>query len=96
MQGTDLIDGCTFSTPHDDPINVHGTFNEVVERISDNQFRVRYRHDQTAGFPNFFVGDEVEFISKSDMSAVENSVAKVTEVLGPQVTAALQRAVPAA
>lgn len=82
-KGQILIDGCTFSNPHDDPINVHGTFNEVVERISDNLFRVRYRHDQTAGFPNFFVGDEVEFISKSDMSAVENSVAKVTEVLGP-------------
>lgn len=82
-KGQILIEGCSFSNPHDDPINVHGTFNEVVERIADNKFKVRFMHNETAGFPNYFVGDEVEFIWKSTMGAVENSVAKVTAVEGP-------------
>lgn len=77
------ISGCTFSNPHDDPINIHGTFLQVKERIADNQFKVEYRHNETAGFPQFFVGDEVEFMTQGNMIAVENSVAKVTAVEGP-------------
>ncbi|MGG7213893.1 InlB B-repeat-containing protein [Clostridium nigeriense] len=73
----------TFSNPHDDPINVHGTFLQVVERISNNKFKVRYMHNETAGFPNFYEGDEVEFMTKGNMIPVESSVAKVVEVQGP-------------
>lgn len=77
------ISGCTFSNPHDDPINIHGTFLQVKERIADNQFKVEYRHNETAGFPQFFVGDEVEFMTQGNMIAVEDSVAKITAVEGP-------------
>lgn len=73
----------SFSNPHDDPINIHGTFLQVSERISDRQFKVQYKHNETAGFPNFFVGDEVEFMTKGNMIPVENSVAKVAAVEGP-------------
>lgn len=77
------ISGCTFSNPHDDPINIHGTFLQVKERMADNKFKVEYRHNETAGFPQFFVGDEVEFMTQGNMIAVEDSVAKVTAVEGP-------------
>lgn len=73
----------SFSNPHDDPINVHGTFLQVVERISDRKFKVQYKHNETAGFPNFYVGDEVEFMTQGNMIPVENSKAKVVEVSGP-------------
>lgn len=82
-KGEMKINNCFFSNAHDDPINVHGTFLQVVERISDRKFKVRYMHNQTAGFPNFYVGDEVEFMTKGNMVPVENSVATVTEVEGP-------------
>lgn len=77
------ISNCTFSNPHDDPINVHGTFNQVVEVIDNKTFKVRFMHNETAGFPNFFVGDTVEFTKMSTLLPVENSTAKVVKVDGP-------------
>lgn len=82
-KGEIRVENCLFSNPHDDPINIHGTFNRVVERISDTKFKVRYMHHETAGFPNFFVGDKVEFMTSGNMIPVENSVAKVIDVQGP-------------
>lgn len=82
-KGEIRIENCSFSNPHDDPINIHGTFLQVVERIASNKFKVRYMHNETAGFPNFFVGDQVEFMTQGDMIPVENSTATVTEVSGP-------------
>ncbi len=77
------ISGCTFSNPHDDPINIHGTFNQVVQKIADNKIKVRYMHNETAGFPNFFVGDQVEFMTKGNMIPVADSVRTVVAVDGP-------------
>ena len=61
--GTIRIVNSTFEDPQDDPINIHGTFLQVTERISDNKFKVHYQHHETSGFPNYYVGDEVEFVS---------------------------------
>lgn len=77
------ISECTFSNPHDDPINVHGTFNQVVQKLADNKIKVKYMHNETAGFPNFFVGDQVEFMTKGNMIPVAESVRTVTAVDGP-------------
>ncbi|MEY8426568.1 NPCBM/NEW2 domain-containing protein [Lachnospiraceae bacterium 46-15] len=82
-KGEIRVENCLFSNPHDDPINIHGTFNQVTERISDTKFKVSYMHHETAGFPNFFVGDEVEFMTSGNMIPVEGSVAKVIDVQGP-------------
>ncbi|NBH15409.1 DUF1349 domain-containing protein [Lachnospiraceae bacterium] len=82
-KGKITVQNCSFSNPHDDPINIHGTFNEVVEKLADNKFKVRYMHGETAGFPNYFVGDEVEFVTKNNLIAVEDSIAKVIDVQGP-------------
>ena len=77
------IHGCTFDNPQDDPINIHGTYNQVVEKIAPNKIKVRYMHNQTAGFPNFFVGDEVEFMTKEELLPIEGVSAKVIAVDGP-------------
>lgn len=82
-KGEIRIENSSFSNPHDDPINIHGTFLQVVERISDTEFKVRYMHNETAGFPSFFEGDEVEFMTKGNMIPVQNSTAKVIKVQGP-------------
>lgn len=86
MSGTKGIIKITnsyFSNPHDDPINVHGTFNEVVEKIAANKIRVRFKHHETAGFPNYFIGDQVEFSTKGNMITVPDSVRTVIAVDGP-------------
>ena len=82
-KGVITVVNSSFSNPHDDPINVHGTFLQVVEKISDTKIKVRYMHNETAGFPSFFVGDQVEFMTKGDMLPVSDSVRTVTAVDGP-------------
>ena len=81
--GTIRIVNSTFEDPQDDPINIHGTFLQVTERISANKFKVRYQHHETSGFPNYYVGDEVEFVSKSSLLPISGAKAKVTGVVGP-------------
>ena len=82
-KGVITVTNSSFSNPHDDPINVHGTFLQVVEKISDTKIKVRYMHNETAGFLSFFVGDQVEFMTKGDMLPVSDSVRTVTAVDGP-------------
>lgn len=83
-KGAININNCTFAGPHDDPINIHGTFNTVTSISSDRRtITVQYNHRETAGFPNFFEGDEIEFMTKGNMITVENSVRTVTKVDGP-------------
>ena len=83
-KGEIRIENCTFVNPHDDPINIHGTFMRVVKKSADNKtFTVRYMHNETAGFPNFFEGDQVEFMTAGNMTRVADSVATVVSVKGP-------------
>ena len=82
------ISDCTFSNPHDDPINIHGTFLQVVDISEDRtQVTVQYMHNETAGFPNYYVGDQVEFATRGNMVPVsengEVAVRNVVAVDGP-------------
>lgn len=79
------IQDCYFANAHDDPINIHGTFQQVVDISEDRRaITVRYKHNETAGFPSFAAGDEVEFTRQSNMLPVENSVRTVEKVVsGP-------------
>lgn len=81
-KGKIKIENCYFANAHDDPINIHGTFQQVVA-ISDDrrEIRVRYMHNETAGFPSFAPGDEVEFTSRSTMLPVENAIGVVEKII---------------
>ena len=72
-----------FDGPHDDPINIHGTYLEVVGQPGPNTLTLAYEHPQTAGFPQFAPGDEVEFTTKRTMVPPADAHAKVTAVDGP-------------
>ena len=82
------ISDCTFSNPHDDPINIHGTFLQVIG-ISDDrtEVTVQYKHNETAGFPNYYVADQVEFSTRGNMVPVSEdgkvAVREVVKVDGP-------------
>ena len=68
--GKITVTNCHFTNPQDDPINIHGTFLQVDDILSDNQIRVRYMQPETYGFPNYYVGDQVEFIDRSTLNTV--------------------------
>lgn len=84
IKGTVRIENCRFHNPHDDPINVHGTFLMVknVDR-ANRKVTLEYQHNETAGFPNYFVGDEIEFSTKGNLIPVGSETYTVTAVDGP-------------
>ncbi len=95
-----------FDNPHDDPINVHGTYVQVknVDRAT-NKVTLRYMHGETAGFPQFHVGDSLRFVERSTMLPTGQNELKVTAVDGPsgqdhnrnltEMTVTLQEPIPA-
>ncbi len=79
--GKVTITNCEFSGPHDDPINIHGTFLVVKEISSDRRtVTVQYMHGETAGFPQYYVGDTVDFSTKGTIIPIDNSTRTVRAV----------------
>ncbi|WP_406458510.1 alpha-1,3-galactosidase [Streptomyces sp. NBC_00876] len=72
-----------FDGAHDDAINIHGTYLEVTGRPAPNALTLEYRHDETAGFPQFHAGDTVEIVDKRTMLPVPGVTARVVFVDGP-------------
>ncbi|MFJ5262495.1 NPCBM/NEW2 domain-containing protein [Streptomyces sp. NPDC088387] len=84
VKGTVRITNCVFDNPQDDPINVHGTYLQVTDADAGRkQLKLRYMHDQTSGFPQFYPGDVIELVSKRTMLAVPGATARVVSVDGP-------------
>jgi hypothetical protein len=81
--GTVTITGSVFDGPHDDPINVHGSYLEVVAKPGPATVTLAYIHPQTAGFPQFYPGNEVQFVDKRTMVPLPGRPAVVTAVDGP-------------
>jgi hypothetical protein len=77
------VEGCVFDVAHDDAINVHGTYLVVRERRDDRTVVLEYRHPETAGFPAFHTGDEIEFIERASLAADTTIRARIVAVDGP-------------
>ncbi len=81
MSGGVTITGCEFDGPHDDPINIHGTYLAVVGSPAPDQVELEYRHDETAGFPQYAHGDQIELVRRDTLETVLGGT--VAEVDGP-------------
>ncbi|MFF1818058.1 hypothetical protein ACFVWG_12235 [Kribbella sp. NPDC058245] len=80
VKGTITIVGNTFDGAHDDAINIHGTYLPVTA-VDGRTLHLRYAHNETAGFPQFHFGDELEIVNRASLRAVGQAV--VTAVTGP-------------
>lgn len=60
------IHDCEFDNPHDDFINVHGTFL-TVNSINDNRVLLQYSHPQTLGFPSVFTKNSLQFYNSDTL-----------------------------
>ncbi|MFI6761138.1 discoidin domain-containing protein [Micromonospora sp. NPDC050417] len=83
IKGKVTITRNVFDGPHDDPINIHGTYLEVIGKPGPDTLTLSYKHRETAGFPQFYPGDEVELVDKLTMSPLDGGRAVVTAVDGP-------------
>ncbi|MBO3675374.1 NPCBM/NEW2 domain-containing protein [Streptomyces sp. NEAU-YJ-81] len=84
VKGTVRITNCVFDNPQDDPINVHGTYLEATGLDAERkQLDLRYMHNETSGFPQFYPGDVIELVNRRTMLAVPGATATVVSVDGP-------------
>ncbi len=94
-KGKILVKDCTFKGAHDDAINIHGTYLQVVEKISDNQIKLRFMHKQTYGFMAVNAGDEIEFIDQESYKSYGINRIKDASLLNPkEIMVTLESTVP--
>ena len=84
-KGTINIENCNFSHAHDDPINIHGTFTRVEEKVDSNTLRLKYIENQQGGFQQYYVGDEVVFAARDGLTPLNGTeeIFTVTSVVNP-------------
>ena len=70
-KGEFVIENCNFAHTHDDPINMHGTFTRVERRIDDHTLQLNYIHNQQGGFPQYHVGDKVQFFTRDTLESTD-------------------------
>lgn len=66
-RGSIYVDSCSFSGLMDDPINIHGTAVQVIEKRNNNQLLCRFMHDQSVGMEWARAGDTVGYIEHKSM-----------------------------
>lgn len=94
-KGKILVKDCIFKGSHDDAINIHGTYLQVVEKLSDKQLKVRFMHKQTYGFLALNPGDEIEFVdSESYASHGMNKVKEATMINPWEILITLEKSAP--
>ncbi len=94
-KGKVLVKDCLFKGAHDDAINIHGTYLQVVQKISKNQIKLRFMHQQTYGFLAVNPGDEIEFVdSESYESHGLNRVKDATLLNPKEILVTLEEPVP--
>jgi len=86
---------CRFSGAHDDPINVHGTYLRLEEKVGPDKVRVRFMHAQTYGMQAFWPKDTVAFVGVDDLQTKSMTVVTDVERLNDyEVLLTLADAVP--
>jgi len=83
-KGKVLVKDCIFRGAHDDAINIHGTYLQVVEKISDRQLKVRFMHKQTYGFMAFNPGDTIDFVNRESYKSYGLNKVKDAVLLNPK------------
>ena len=74
---------CIFDGAHDDAINIHGTYLQVQEVISENSIRLRFMQRQTYGVMAFNPGDEVDFVRWDSMEIFGKGIVRDAEMIDP-------------
>lgn len=69
-KGKITVTGCEFAGLMDDPVNVHGTSVQVIEKISDKQLKCKFMHHQSVGLNWGHENDKISFIENSTMKSI--------------------------
>jgi hypothetical protein len=69
-KGQITVTNCEFAGLMDDPINVHGTSVQVIEKLSKNHLKCKFMHPQSTELNWGHPGDKISFIENSVMQSM--------------------------
>ncbi len=69
-KGQITVKNCEFAGLMDDPINVHGTSVQIIEKLSDKHLKCKFMHPQSTGLNWGHPGDKISFIENSVMKSI--------------------------
>jgi polygalacturonase len=69
-KGQITVTNCEFAGLMDDPINVHGTSVQVIEKLSDKMLKCKFMHHQSEGLNWGHADDKISFIENSVMKSI--------------------------
>lgn len=69
-KGDVTITDCYFEQPHDDAINIHGTFMRFKEQVDDNTAVFEFVHKQQGGHRMFFAGDKARLYYRGNLQEI--------------------------
>ena len=84
--GSIEITDCLFENQMDDPMNVHGIYARVSERLSDTELEVELVHPQQRGIDITQAGDTVEIIERESLATYGEATVAAVERLNKQFT----------
>lgn len=82
-KGQITVDRCRFAGLMDDPINVHGTSVQIIEKISDRKLRCKFMHHQSTGTVWARPLEKIGFIENEAMNTIGFGIVERFTAISP-------------
>ncbi|CAG7625490.1 Alpha-1,3-galactosidase B [Paenibacillus solanacearum] len=86
-KGSIVLEDCLFENQLDDPLNVHGIYAQIAERLSDRSILVRLMHGMQKGVVIAEQGEEMQFIRSDSLMSYASAEVVSADRLNADYTA---------
>lgn len=73
-KGTIIVDSCRYGGLMDDPINIHGTYVKIIEKLGTNKLLCRFMEKMSVGMEWARIGEEVGFINNESLQTIGKGI----------------------
>lgn len=84
--GKIVIKNCLFENQLDDPVNIHGIYAQITDKLSDTEIIVKLVHFQQLGVRIGKVGDKIGFTNNETMLRYEEAIIEEIKPLNKEYT----------
>ncbi|MFK7697294.1 right-handed parallel beta-helix repeat-containing protein [Paenibacillus sp. HJGM_3] len=85
-RGRITLEHCLFENQLDDPLNVHGIYTRVAERLSDDTLLVRLMHEMTIGVEVAVPGDVMQVVDSETLLGKASATVREAVALSARET----------
>lgn len=73
-KGTIVVDSCRYAGLMDDPINIHGTYVKIIQKLEKNKLLCRFMEKMSVGLEWARTGEEIGFINDESLQTIGKGV----------------------